>query len=107
MPNVPTVHPSVPVRSLKELVALAKSRPGQLQYASPRFGSTAHLAMELLMSMSGIKMGHVPYKSGGAAFVSVQSGEMLMMFGNVMSVSFFYYGSGRNALSIMTIRPQR
>jgi tripartite-type tricarboxylate transporter receptor subunit TctC len=67
-----TVHPSLPVRSVKELVALARLRSGELQYASPGFGSTAHLAMELLMSMAGIKMAHVPYKSGGAAFISVQ-----------------------------------
>ena len=94
MPNVLTVHPSLPVRSIKELVALGKSKRGQLQYASPGFGSTAHLAMELLMSMAGFRMEHVPYKSGGAAFISVQSVEMLMMFGNVMS-SLQHVRSGR------------
>jgi tripartite-type tricarboxylate transporter receptor subunit TctC len=104
MPNVLTVHPSLPVRSVKELVALAKPRPGELQYASPGFGSTAHLAMELLMSMSGIRMAHVPYKSGGAAFISVQSGEMLMMFGNVMS-SLQHVRSGRvRALGVTSLK---
>ncbi len=104
MPNVLTVHPSLPVRSVKELVALAKSRPGQLQYASPGFGATAHLAMELLMSMSGIRMGHVPYKSGGAAFIGVQSGEMPMMFGNVMS-SLQHVRSGRvRALGVTSLK---
>lgn len=104
MPNVLTVHPSLPVRSVKDLVALAKARPGQLQFASPGFGSTAHLAMELLMSMSGVRMAHVPYKSGGAAFISVQSGEMLMMFGNVMS-SLQHVKSGRiRALGVTSLK---
>jgi len=94
MPNVLTVHPSLPVGSVKELVALAKARPGELQFASPGFGSTAHLAMELLMSLSGTRMIHIPYKSGGAAFISVQSGEMPMMFGNVMN-SLQHVHSGR------------
>jgi len=104
MPNVLTVHPSLPVKNVKELVALASARPGQLQFASPGFGSTAHLAMELLMSMSGVRMAHVPYKSGGAAFISVQSGEMLMMFGNVMS-SLQHVRSGRvRALGVTSLR---
>lgn len=104
MANVLTVHPSLPVHSVKALVALAKARPGQLQFASPGFGSTAHLAMELLMSMSGVKMGHIPYKSGGAAFISVQSGEMPMMFGNVMS-SLQHVRSGRvRALGVTSLK---
>lgn len=104
MPNVLTVHPSLPVRSIKELVALGRSKRGQLQYASPGFGSTAHLAMELLMSMGGFRMQHVPYKSGGAAFISVQSGEMLMMFGNVMS-SLQHVRNGRvRALGVTSLK---
>jgi len=104
MPNVLTAHPSLPVKSVKDLVVLAKARRSQLQYASPGFGSTAHLAMELLMSMSGVKMEHVPYKSGGAAFISVQSGEMLMMFGNVMS-SLQHVRSGRvRALGVTSLK---
>ncbi|HKU69492.1 MAG TPA: tripartite tricarboxylate transporter substrate binding protein [Burkholderiales bacterium] len=103
MPNVLTVHPSLPVRTIKDLVALGKSKR-ELQYASPGFGSTAHLAMELLMSMAGFRMQHVPYKSGGAAFISVQSGEMLMMFGNVMS-SLQHVRSGRvRALGVTSLK---
>ncbi len=104
MPNVLTVHPSLPVRSVKELVALTKARPGQIQFASPGFGSTAHLAMELLMSLSGTRMIHIPYKSGGSAFISVQSGEMPMMFGNVMS-SLQHVRSGRiRALGVTSLK---
>lgn len=94
MPNVLTTHPSLPVKSVKELIVFARARPGQINFASPGFGSTAHLAMELLMSMSSTKLIHIPYKSGGAAFVSVQSGEMPMMFGNVMN-SLQHVKSGR------------
>ena len=85
MPNMLTVHPSLPVKSVKELIAFAKARPGQINFASPGVGSTAHLAMELLMSMSKIKLVHIPYKSGGAAFIDVQAGHTPMMFGNIMN----------------------
>lgn len=103
MPNVLTVHPSVPVKTVKDLVAFAKAKPGELYFASPGFGSTAHLAMELLMSMSHIKMRHVPYKSGGAAFIAVQSGEAPMMFGNIMS-SLQHVRSGRlRALGVTSL----
>jgi tripartite-type tricarboxylate transporter receptor subunit TctC len=85
MPNMMIVHPSLPVKSVKEFVALAKAQPGQINYASPGVGSTAHLAMELLVSMTGIKLLHIPYKSGGAAFSDVVAGHAPIMFGNVMS----------------------
>lgn len=104
MPNVLGVHPSVPVKSVKELIAFAKARPGQIQYASPGFGSTAHLAMEVLMSMSGTKMVHIPYKSGRAAFIAVQSGEAPMMFGNIMN-SLQHVRSGRlRALGVTSLK---
>jgi len=104
MPNVLTVHPSLPVGSVKELVALAKARPGELQFASPGFGSTAHLAMELLMSLSGTRMIHIPYKSGGAAFISVQSGEMPMMFGNVMNSLQHASTAAASALGVTSLK---
>ena len=104
MPNVLTVHPSLPVRNVKELVAFARARPAQIYYGSPGFGSTAHLAMELLMSMTRIKMMHVPYKSGGAVFVAVQSGETPMTFGNIMS-SLQHVKNGRlRALGVTSLK---
>lgn len=104
MPNVLTVHPSLPVKNVKELVAFARARPGQINFGSPGFGSTAHLAMELLMSMSKIKMMHVPYKSGGAVFVAVQSGETPMTFGNIMS-SLQHVKNGRlRALGVTSLK---
>jgi tripartite-type tricarboxylate transporter receptor subunit TctC len=104
MPNVLTVHPSLPVKNVKELVAFARARPGQIYYGSPGFGSTAHLAMELLMSMTKVKMMHVPYKSGGAVFIAVQSGETPMTFGNIMS-SLQHVKNGRlRALGVTSLK---
>jgi len=73
-PYILTVHPSVPARSVKELIALAKARPGQLNYASS--GSTSYLAVEYFSSMAGLKMNHVPYKSGAPATVALISGQV-------------------------------
>jgi tripartite-type tricarboxylate transporter receptor subunit TctC len=104
MANVLIVHPSLPVKSVKELVALAKARPNQMQYASPGVGSTAHLAMELLLIMSATKMEHVPYKSGGAAFADVHAGHMTLMFGNIMN-SLQHVKSGRvRALGVTSLK---
>ena len=63
-PSVIVVHPSMPVKSVKELISLAKSRPGEINFASPNIGSPNHLAMELFKTMAGIKMVHIPYKGG-------------------------------------------
>lgn len=63
-PSVIVVHPSMPVKSVKELIALAKSRPGEINFASPNIGSPNHLAMELFKTMAGIDMVHIPYKGG-------------------------------------------
>ena len=85
-PYVLTVHPSLPVKNLKELVAFAKSRPGQLNYASAGNGSTHHLCGELLKSMTGIEIVHVPYKGGPPANQAVLSGETPMQFSSVSAL---------------------
>ncbi len=85
LPNVLVSNPSLPVRSVKELIAFAKARPGQLQFASAGFGSNPHLMMELFTSMTGIKMVHVPYKGAGPAFTDVIAGHVHMMAGNILS----------------------
>jgi tripartite-type tricarboxylate transporter receptor subunit TctC len=77
-PYILTVHPSVPVRSVQELIAFARTRPGQLNYASS--GSTSHLAVEYFSSMAGLKMNHVPYKSGAPATVAIISGQVEAAF---------------------------
>ena len=78
-PNVLVVHPSLPVNSVKELMALAKQKPGELTYASSGVGTSGHLAMELLERSAGVKMIHVPYKGAGAATAAVVSGEAQML----------------------------
>jgi tripartite-type tricarboxylate transporter receptor subunit TctC len=79
-PNILVAHPSVPVKSIKELVALAKAKPGTLNFPSAGVGSSSHLAGELLKSLAGIDMVHVPFKGGGPAMVATISGEVQIMF---------------------------
>jgi tripartite-type tricarboxylate transporter receptor subunit TctC len=84
--GVVVVHPSLPARSTKEFVALAKARPGQITYASSGSGSFVHLAMALLNVMTDTKMVHVPYKGGGPAAIAIASGEVQAMAATVGSV---------------------
>lgn len=78
-PNVLVVHPSLPVKSVKELIALAKSRPGDLNYASSGAGTGGHLSIELMKYMSKIDMAHIPYKGAGDATMAVVSGQVHML----------------------------
>jgi tripartite-type tricarboxylate transporter receptor subunit TctC len=78
------VHPSVPARSVRELIALAKSKPGALNYASSGSGAPAHLAAELFDSLTRVKLTHVPYKGTGPAVASVLAGETDLMFSNLL-----------------------
>lgn len=80
VPNVLVVHPGVPARSVEELVALAKSRPGTLTYASSGVGSTQHLAGALFNQISGTQMTHIPYKGSGQAVVDLVAGQVNMNF---------------------------
>jgi len=79
-PNVLTAHPSVPARNLKELIALAKAKPGQVSFASTGVASVGHLTGELLNSLAGMKMTHVPYKGGGQAIIDLLGGHVQAMF---------------------------
>ena len=78
--NVLVVHPSLPVKSVRELVALAKSKPGQLNYASAGDGSAIYLAMAMFQNTAGIDVVHIPYKGAGPALVDVVGGQVPMMF---------------------------
>lgn len=80
LPMFLVVNPAVPVRSVAELIALAKARPGQLNYASAGSGNAIHIAGELLKSMAGLDVVHVPYKGGAQATSAVLSGEVQMTF---------------------------
>ena len=75
------VHPSLPVKTVKQLIALAKAQPGRLTYATGGHGTTAHLAAELLKLLAGVDMLHVPYKSAAPAMIDVMAGHVSLMFG--------------------------
>jgi tripartite-type tricarboxylate transporter receptor subunit TctC len=92
--NCLVVHPSLPVKSVKELVALAKARPGQLNYASGGVGSAQHVPMEMLKSLAGINIQHVPYKGLTPAFNDVLAGEMHMIIPGLVT-ALPYHKNGR------------
>jgi tripartite-type tricarboxylate transporter receptor subunit TctC len=79
-PNILVVHPSVPARTVKELIALARARPGEVQYGGSGSGSTPHLAAELFKTMAHIDIVHIPYRGTGPALVGLLSGEANIMF---------------------------
>ena len=84
-PGIVVVHPSLPARSVKELVALAKSRPGQLTYMSAGVGSPSHLAIELLKTMTGINMIHVPYKGIAPGITDLMAGQVQLSIPTILA----------------------
>ena len=85
-PMVLVVHPSLPVRSVKDLFALARAHPGKLNYASAGVGNLQHLGMEHLQALAKIKMHHVPYKGAAPAFIDLLSGRIDLQFANIVGV---------------------
>jgi tripartite-type tricarboxylate transporter receptor subunit TctC len=85
-PLLVVVHPSLPIKSVKQLVALAKARPGQINYASNGAGGSSHLAVELFNMMSGTKMTHIPYKGLAPALTDLLSGEVQVMFSSAVAM---------------------
>lgn len=79
-PNVLVVHPSLPVKNVKELIALAKARPGQIDYASSGNGSTQHLTGALFAQMAGIKINHIPYRGSGPVTTDLLGGQVMLAF---------------------------
>src|SRR5687767_11274564 len=84
--NLLLVHPSLPVKSVKDLIALARARPGELNFGSPGSGATTHLANELLKSMTGMQITHVPYKGVAPAAIDLISGQVQMMSGDLSTL---------------------
>ncbi len=84
--NLLVVHPSFPPRTVKELIAFSKKRPGEINYGSSGTGTTVHLSAELFQYMTGTKWVHIPYKGGGPGLVALLSGEVVLYFGNVPTV---------------------
>jgi len=84
-PLILVVHPSLPVKSLKDFIAYAKANPGKLNFGSGGPGTTPHLAGEMLKSMAGLQMTHVPYKGGGPALADLVGGQLQLMLENIPS----------------------
>jgi tripartite-type tricarboxylate transporter receptor subunit TctC len=99
--NAVALHPSVPAKTVKELIALSKARPGELMFASAGNGSTSHLSGELFMSMTGVKWVHVPYKGGGQSITGVLAGESHMMLAPI-STSAPHAKTGRMRVIAVT-----
>ena len=104
-PNVLVVHSSLPVKNVKELIALAKARPGELNYATGAIGATAHLAAELLKSMAHVNIVHIPYKSNGIALNNLIAGEVQLSFSSAGSVAAHVKSGRLRALAVTTAQP--
>jgi tripartite-type tricarboxylate transporter receptor subunit TctC len=103
-PNLLLVHPALPVRNVKELVALAKSRPGELTYGSSGTGTSPFLAMELFKSMTGTSIVHVPYKGSNPAVIDLMGGNIQLMFGAIPT-TLSHVKSGRlRAIAISSLK---
>jgi tripartite-type tricarboxylate transporter receptor subunit TctC len=102
VPFVLTVNPSLGVHSVQELVTLAKSKPGELTFATAGVGSVHHIFMELLMSMTGIDMKHVPYRGGGQAINDVVAGHVPVYFADVGPAAALIKGGQLRALGVTT-----
>jgi tripartite-type tricarboxylate transporter receptor subunit TctC len=86
VPNLVVVHPSLPVRTIRELIAVSKKRPGEINYGSSGTGTTVHLSAELFQYMTGVKWVHIPYKGGGPAVIELMAGQTQVYFGNLPTV---------------------
>lgn len=102
LPNVLLANPGSPFKRVKELIALAKDRPGQLNYASAGSGTPPHLAMELLKSMAGVNIVHVPYKGGPPALNDLLGGRVQAMFINILTALPFVRTGKLRALAVST-----
>jgi tripartite-type tricarboxylate transporter receptor subunit TctC len=104
VPQVLVVHPSLPAKNLRELLALAKRRPGEINMGSGGLGSTNHLAGELLQSMAGVRFTHIPYKGAGPAAVDLIAGQIQILFtGTVNALQHSRQGRVR-ALAVSTAK---
>lgn len=105
--NLLVLHTSMPARNVKELLAFARKRPGEINYGSSGAGSTPHLSAELFQYMTGVKLVHVPYKGSGAGMVAMLSGEISMYFANI-PVAIQHVRNGRlRPIALSGTRPNQ
>jgi tripartite-type tricarboxylate transporter receptor subunit TctC len=103
-PFLLVTHPSLPVTTVKDLLALARSKPGMLDCASAGHGTSTHMAFELLRTLTGVKITHVPYKGTGQALVDAMAGQVHMLFGNVLSLLPHVRAGRLRALGVTTAK---
>jgi tripartite-type tricarboxylate transporter receptor subunit TctC len=103
-PQILTAHTSLPVKSARELIALARAQPGQIIFSSAGVGATSHMATELLMNMAKIKMTHVPYKGGGPSFQALMGGETALSFVDAITVAPHAKTGRLRALATSTLK---
>ncbi|MES2565036.1 MAG: tripartite tricarboxylate transporter substrate-binding protein, partial [Pseudomonadota bacterium] len=94
------VNPSLPAKTLQELIALAKSKPGQLNFGSSGSGTTNHLALELFSIMAGIKMQHIPYKGAGPAVIDLIGGQIQLFTNNALPLTPFVKSGKIRAIAV-------
>ena len=104
-PNILVLHPSVPANSVTELIALAKAKPGQLNYGSSGTGSSQHIAIEMLNFMAGINIVHVPYKGNGPALTGTMAGEVQLMASSAAAAAHFLKSGKLKVLAVTTAKP--
>jgi tripartite-type tricarboxylate transporter receptor subunit TctC len=104
LPSMIVVHPTVPAKNAKELVALAKARPNKLSHGSPGIGSPQHLGAEMFKSMTGVRMVHVPYKGASPALIDVVGGHIEVYFGNVVSTLPYAKNGRLRALGVTSLK---
>ena len=102
VPNVMEVNPKVPAKTVAEFIAYAKANPGKIDMASSGSGTSVHLSGELFMSMTGIKMTHIPYKGAGPALTDMVAGQVQVMFDNMPSSIGHIKGGDLRALGVTT-----
>jgi tripartite-type tricarboxylate transporter receptor subunit TctC len=104
VPVVLAVHPSLPVRNVNDLIALARARPGQLSFSSSGTGSSLHLAGELFRTMAGVSVVHIPYKGAAPAMVDVVSGQVQFIFASVATALPFIKQGRVRTLAVTTVK---
>jgi len=104
VPLVLVVHPSVPVKTLQELIALAKSKPGQLNYGSAGNGSSNHLVGEMFKTAAGIDLVHIPYRGGGPGMMALVAGQIDMLVGQVPTVATMVNAGRLRAIAVSSAK---
>ena len=106
-PFILVVHPTLPVKTVKDLIVLAKSRPGQINYASASSGGMPHLAGELFNSMAGVKLVHIPYKGAAPATIDLLAGQVSLMFNNMLSAMPHVKSGKLRAIAVTSAKRSR